>query len=264
MVTPVRRIGVFDSGVGGLTVLRALLRALPGAFDYVSDAAHAPYGERDETQLQQRAQHVADFLRAQRCDALVVACNSATAAAVQALREAHPSWPIVGVEPGVKPAVALTRSGHVGVLATGATLRSERFARLVARESHGVKVHSVACVGLADAIERDAPSAELLALIERYAAPLRDAGCDVVVLGCTHYPLVAPLIQSVLGPGVTLIDTADAIARRVAALMPPLEPPSTAQAAAQVRLWTTGNPDGLTRFAERALGIGVVAQGLPG
>lgn len=263
MDTRARRIGVFDSGVGGLTVLRALLRTLPGAaFDYVSDAAHAPYGERDELELQRRAQHVAAFLLAEGCDALVVACNSATAAAVQALRSSHPAWPIVGVEPGVKPAVALTRSGHVGVLATGATLRSERFAQLVAREARGVHVHPVACVGLADAIERDAPPAELQTLIERYAAPLRETGCDVVVLGCTHYPLVAPQIQAALGPGVALIDTADAVARRVAALLGD-SAASAGACMAPVSLWTTGDPATLARVSAHVLGRDLAVQSLP-
>jgi glutamate racemase len=244
----VPRVGVFDSGVGGLGVLRALRQALPQAdFSYVADSAWAPYGERDERVLVERASHIAAFLRMDGADALVIACNTATAAAIDVLRADHPSWPIVGIEPAVKPATALTRTGHVGVLATEATLSSARLRRLVRTHANGVEVHLQACPGLADAIEDgdfEAPSVR--ALVQRHCDPLRRAGCDVVVLGCTHYPFVAPQIAAALGPGVTLLDPAVAVARRAASLL-------AAAPGRQGRLSirTTGDAHRLEAFARR-------------
>lgn len=255
-------IGVFDSGVGGLSVLPALRAALPAArLLYVADSGHAPYGERTEAFVVERALHIAAFLLSQGAQMLVVACNTATAAAVEALRQAHAETPIVGIEPGVKPAVALTRSGHVGVMATTGTLSSRKFQRLLAAQPTHAAVHLQACPGLALAIERgDLQSAELREVVQRHSAPLREAGCDVVVLGCTHYPFAAPLIREAL-PGVALVDTAEAVARHTATLaarladspgdLPPLQ------------LWSSGEPAQLSAFARRWLGWDEEAKALP-
>jgi glutamate racemase len=256
-------IGVFDSGVGGLSVLPSLRAALPGArLLYVADSGHAPYGERSEEFIVQRSWHIAGFLRAQGAQLLVVACNTATAAAVEALRQAHGDIPLVGIEPGLKPAVALTRNGRVGVMATTGTLSSRKFQRLLQAQPAQVSFHLQPCPGLALAIERgDLGSAELQAVVQRYAAPLREAGCDVVVLGCTHYPFAAPLIREAL-PGVTLVDTAEAVARQTARLAAQL--PGAAEAGLPpLQLWSSGDPAQLSAFTRRWLEWQVPPAALP-
>lgn len=260
-------IGVFDSGLGGLSVLRAIRQALPQArLHYVADSGHAPYGERGDRFVQERSRHIARFLRAQGAQMLVVACNTATAAAVQLLRSEHPDCPIVGVEPGIKPAAALTGNGCIGVLATEGTLRSERFRLLAQAHAAHVELHLQPCPGLAGAIEGGALDAPALrAIVQRCCAPLRAAGVDTVVLGCTHYPFVSRLIQAELGPEVRLVDTADAVARRTAELARFVshrpcgqaeDPPVVAGIAptAGVQLWTTGDPALLQEVALRWLG----------
>ena len=265
------RIGVFDSGVGGLSVLRAVREALPLAeLLYVADSAHAPYGERTEDFIRARSVAIADFLLAQGAQLIVVACNTATAAAVSALRERHPSLPLVGVEPGLKPAVAVTRNGRVGVMATTGTLRSDKFQRLMASHSGTVSVHLQACPGLAHAIEEgplDSPA--LAAVVEQHCAPLRAQAVDTVVLGCTHYPFAAPLIQQALGPDVVLIDTAHAVARQVVALVHKhlpecaATPNPNAPAPGALRLWSSGDPARLSDMAHRWLGVRGNASALP-
>lgn len=246
------RIGVFDSGVGGLSVLRALHRHMPRAtLLYAADSGHAPYGERDAHFVIARSLALTDHLLRQGAQVLVVACNTATAAAVDALRAAYPTLPIVGVEPGLKPAIVLTRNRRVGVMATHATLASDRFQRLVATHGSGVELHLQACGGLARAIESgDADGAEVGELVEQHTATLRAAGVDTVVLGCTHYPFVAHRIAQALGPGVALVDTADAVARQAMRLAEPLPADSVT---ARARLWTSGDPVHLRGVAARWL-----------
>lgn len=266
-----RRIGLFDSGVGGLSVLRALQRQAPQvALRYVADSGHAPYGERSDEHVQQRSLQIADFLVGQGIAALVVACNTATASAIALLRQRHPALPVVGVEPGLKPAAAASPRGRIGVLATGGTLRSARFARLLAAHRGQSEWHLQACPGLAQAIEQGDPDGDAVRrLVARHCAPLRDAGVDTVVLGCTHYIFVAHHIQAELGPGVRLIDTADAVARQ--ALGQALGPvhgaapgdapagkvpddPADPSDPTLVQLWTSGAPAALADFAGRVLG----------
>ena len=252
------RLGVFDSGVGGLSVLRELRRELPCAsLVYVADSGHAPYGERSDDFVAARSQRIAGWLVEAGCDAVVVACNTATAVAVEALRTTWPALPIVGVEPGLKPATALTRNGRIGVMATAATLRSARFLRLLDAHAGGASVHLQPCPGLAQAIEHhDAGTPGLLRLIDDCCAPLRDAAVDVVVLGCTHYPLVRAAIQSALGSGVAIIDTAEAVARQAARRCAGIDSAAAETAGADptaVQLRTTGEPAGLQRVARRWL-----------
>lgn len=260
------RIGIFDSGVGGLSVLRAIHARLPGAdLHYVADAAHAPYGDRDEATIRDRSLRVVGHLRDAGAQLVVVACNTATAASIAALREHFAPLPIVGVEPGLRPALAATRNGRVGVMATAATLCSERFRMLLERESGGRPVHLQACVGLADAIERgelDDPA--LAAVIERHCAPLRAAGVDSVALGCTHYPFVRPAIEHALGAGVTVIDTADAVAAqvvRVAATLPATD--TSPDHIGRRLLQSTGDTQALQRFAAHWLSFPFDAEALP-
>jgi len=210
-------IGVFDSGVGGLTILRALRQALPCEdLVYVADAAYVPYGQKSPEQIRHRAAAIGSFLVRQGAKAIVVACNTATAAAIDVLRAQLPV-PVVGVEPAVKPAVAATRSGVVGVLATPATLASERYRSLIERFAGGLHVLAQPCAGLAEHIERgDLDGERTEQLLRGFVEPLLAQGADVIVLGCTHYPLVAHIVQRIAGPGVAVIENGTAVAKEVA------------------------------------------------
>ncbi len=258
-------LGLFDSGLGGLSVLRSAQAHLPHArFLYVADSGHAPYGERDEAFIVGRAQAISHFLLGQGAQALVVACNTATAAAVRQLRAEHPGLPIVGVEPGVKPAVALSRNARVGVLATPGTLRSDKFQALVASHAKGAQLVLQPCPGLAREIERgelDTPA--LRELVAQFCEPLSAAQVDTVVLGCTHYPFVAPLIQEALGPSVTLLDTADAVARQAARLVhaPPGKQASSNEL--DLQLWSSGDAAHLAEVTNRWLGIKALSFNMP-
>jgi glutamate racemase len=232
-------IGVFDSGLGGLSVLRALMAAMPVArFLYVADSAYAPYGERDTEEVTRRSLRITEFLVASGASGVVVACNTATAAAIDALRTQHPRLPIVGIEPGLKPAVAATRNGRIGVMATPATLASERFDQLHQAQARGSFVLKQPCPGLADLIEQgDLDASSVIEAVQRFCEPLRHAEVDTVVLGCTHYPLVAHHIQAALGAHVQLIDTADAVARHAAQRFGV----AATHITTSLRLLTTGN-----------------------
>ena len=246
-------IGVFDSGVGGLTVLRELHRQIPDApLLYLADAAHAPYGEKTPEFLAQRSVAIVEWLRSQGAELVVIACNTATAHAIQAVRERFPGLPVVGTEPGIKPAVEASRNRRIGVLATPATLASARFESLIERHAAGATVLRQPCPGLADAIESgDLDSPKILqALAERFCAPLREAKVDTVLMGCTHYPLVRPLLQEALGGHVQLLDIETAVARQAARLW---QRPEQAGAAG-MRLRTTGNAAALKQFVAAALG----------
>lgn len=245
------RIGIFDSGVGGLSVLRALRPHLSATtLHYVADSAHAPYGERADAFILDRSRRLAQHLLDAGATTLVIACNTATAVAVGPLRAIHASVPIVGVEPGIKPAVAASRNGRVGVMATGATLRSAKFRALLDAHAGGARIHAQACEGLAAAIEAgDLDAPPLRGLVERHCAPLRAAGVDTVVLGCTHYPFVRSLVEAALGAGVKVVDTADAVARRAAEIAAPATP----SVPGAVLLETTGNAAHLRALAARWL-----------
>lgn len=209
-------VGVMDSGVGGLSVLQHLTHQLPHEhFIYFADSAHAPYGNKTATEIQQRCFTIADTLIGHGAKALVVACNTATAAAIAAMRERY-TLPIIGMEPAVKPAAAASNNGIIGVLATTGTLKSAQFAALLEHYGQGVQVVTQACVGLVECIEQgQLDSPQTLALLQQYCQPLMAAGADTIVLGCTHYPFVKKHIQEIVGPEVTLIDTGAAVAKRL-------------------------------------------------
>lgn len=242
-------IGVFDSGVGGLSVLRGLRSALPGTtFRYVADTAHAPYGERSDGYVTERPLRIARELRSQGATLLVVACNTAIAVAVDTLRATWPDMPIVGIE----PALALTRSGRVGVMATRATLASARFSALLRVQcgESKVNVHLQACDGLAAAIESgDLDSAAVRSAVERHCNALRERDVDTVVLGCTHYPFAAHHIQVAMGTSVAMVDTGAAVAREVARRWK-----GEATSGARLTLQTTGEARMLQAVASRWLG----------
>ena len=232
-------IGVFDSGVGGLSVLRALHRRLPAtAMVYVGDVSHAPYGERPAAEVVARCEVLIEHLVSRGARLIVVACNTATVLGIELLRQRWPHLTFVGVEPGVKPAAAGSRSGRIAVLATPATSASARLRRLIERHAGGVHVHVQPCPGLAAAIERSAlHGPALLDVLRPCCDAVLAANVDTVVLGCTHYPFVAGPIQFLLGTDITLIDTASAISDRVASLWQNAPEP---EAAATVRAISTG------------------------
>ena len=209
-------IGVFDSGVGGLSVLRHIRQTLPDEnLIYIADSAHVPYGDKSPQFIEQRALKLTRFLISQGADAIVIACNTATSAAAASLRSQF-GIPIIGMEPAVKPAVAATRSGVVGVLATTGTLESARFAALLDRYAGAVKIVTQGCPGLVEQVEQgDLHGTHTRELIARYTVPLLDQGADTLILGCTHYPFLAPLIHEITGAGITLVDTGEAVARHL-------------------------------------------------
>ena len=209
-------IGIFDSGIGGLSVARAVRARLPDDdILYVADSCHAPYGDKSDTFIRERMHVITDFLLTQGARAVVVACNTATTAAIAQLRQTY-SVPIVGVEPGVKPAVQASRSGVVGVLATPRTLQTHSFESLAARFSSSVRLLVQPCPNLVHQIERlDFDSETTEALVREYVMPLLAEGADTIVLGCTHYNYLSTLIARVAGPDIAIISTEDAVAREV-------------------------------------------------
>jgi glutamate racemase len=210
------RIGVFDSGVGGLSVLREIRALLPSAeLLYFADSGHIPYGPRPLEEVRGFAEGITRFLLDQGAGVIVVACNTASAAALKSLRITFPGVPFVGMEPAVKPAAEQTRTGVVGVLATPATFQGELFGSVVERFAQGVRVIQQICPGLVQQIEvgeLDTPNTE--AMLRGWVEPLLAQNIDALVLGCTHYPFVAPLLAKICGPGVRLIDPAPAVARQ--------------------------------------------------
>ena len=219
--SPLPCIGLFDSGVGGLSVLDAVRRRLPGApLRYVGDVAFSPYGERSAIEVLARCNRIVEHLHANGVRHIVVACNTATALGIDALRRQWPEITFVGIEPGVKPAALGTRNGRIAVMATPATAASARLRRLIVEFASDVHVHVQPCPGLATMIETGRHAGpELESVLAPFCDRMRAADVDTVVLGCTHYPFVAAAIQSLLGDGVTLIDTARAVAERVDSML---------------------------------------------
>lgn len=214
-------IGVFDSGVGGLSVLGEINRLLPDeSLLYVADCGHIPYGEKSPEFIRQRCLIIADFFYQQGAKALVVACNTATVAGSAELRLRYPEWPLVAMEPAVKPAAAATRSGVVGVLATTGTLKSAKFAALLDRFATDVRVVTQPCPGLVELIETgDVQSPVIRQLLQSYVDPLLAQGCDTIILGCTHYPFLKPLLRQMVPDSISLIDTGGAVARQLQRLL---------------------------------------------
>ena len=237
---------MFDSGVGGLSVLRELRRRLPGAsMVYVGDGAFAPYGSRPAAQVQARCERIVGHLASHGARLIVVACNTATVQAIDSLRERWPALTFVGVEPGIKPGVAVSRSGRIAVMATAATLQSARLRQLVERHAAGASVLLQPCPGLADVFEAgelDGPA--LLRVLMPYCDRITQAQVDTVVLACTHYAFVTDAIRRLLGPGITLIDTAAAVAERAASIWTDTGP----RGALTLRAQSTGDTQTMRRL----------------
>jgi glutamate racemase len=248
-------IGVFDSGLGGLSVLAAIARLLPRAdLTYLADTAHVPYGDKHDDFIRARVLAIGDHLATRGCRLLVVACNTATAAAVGELRRQHPGIAVVGVEPGVKPAAASSRSKRIAVLATAATARSERLQGLIRTHAANVAVHVEACPGWATRVEsQHLDDAEFAAEIEAKVAPLLAAGADRLVLGCTHYSFLAAALRPLVEGRAELVDVAEAVARQVRRLA------GDSDGSARLELLATARPERL-RAALPALGLDWLAE----
>ena len=271
-------IGVFDSGVGGLSVLRALLAAMPyERFVYLADSANAPYGDRGDAFVAARTHAITEYLREQHhIKALVVACNTATAAAIHEVRSSHPELPLVGLEPAIKPALAVTKTGHVGVIGTRGTLTSAKFGKLLASLADQAHFVVQPCDGLAHAIERSVAlpvadqgspvhATETGALCARCVQAMGSFGTapgqmDTLVLGCTHYIFVAHELRALVGPGVQFIETGEPVARQTRRLLETAGLQAAPDGAVvtdapRTRLLTTGPVAMLQAAAERWLGL---------
>ena len=237
-------IGVFDSGVGGISVLQHIHALLPHEdLIYLADSKYAPYGSKSPEEITERCFALADFLIAKQVKALVVACNTATAAAIDAMREKY-TLPIIGMEPAVKPAAEASKNGIVGVLATVGTLKSAQFAALLESYGRNVKVVTQACLGLVECVERGELHTEnTKALIQQYCAPLLAEGADTIVLGCTHYPFVKSVIREVVGEKVTLIDTGAAVAKQLKRQLADSQLLAAETQPAEVTFWTNSEAE---------------------
>jgi glutamate racemase len=255
-------IGVFDSGLGGLSVLKHIHARLPGEqLLYFADSGYAPYGGRTEEDIAARSLAIAAFLMQYKAKALVVACNTATAAAIKALRERYPGLPLVGVEPGLKPAASLSKTGVVGVLATKGTLSSAKFEQLREQISAASQIRFIPqpCIGLADQVEKgELHSAETALLVRHYVEPLLEEGADTLVLGCTHYPFVLPLIEETIARitsrPVAIVDTGEAVTRRLVQLLDERKLPRST-GPGSISGFTTGSESSLADAFYRLLGL---------
>lgn len=249
-------VGVFDSGVGGLSVVREMTAQMPAQpLIYLADQIHAPYGERSLDEIRELSEGITRFLLTQGAQVIVIACNTASAAALHWLRRKYPDVPFVGMEPAVKPAAERTKTRHVGVLATPATFQGELFASLVDRFGADVKVHTQVCpefVPLVEAGELD--TARTRAAVREYVGPLIEAGVDELVLGCTHYPFLMPLIAEAAGPGVEIIDPAPAVARQVGRVLTQRGWVADEGEAERV-FYTTGDVERFGRALRELLGV---------
>lgn len=256
---PNSAIGVFDSGVGGLSVLRAVRRELPHEqLIYVADQAHVPYGPRQLEVVRDFAFGITRFLLSQPVKLIVVACNTASAVALHHLREQFPGVPFVGMEPAVKPAAEHTQSGAVGVLATPATFQGELYSSVVERFANDVKIYQDTCPGLVECIEAgDQAGSAAAAILQHAIDPMLEKGIDTIVLGCTHYPFVIPQIQHIAGPGVRVIDPAPAIARQTRRVLMSRNLLANSDGSPGVRFYTSGD---VRRFQDLA----AVLLGEPG
>jgi len=249
-------IGVFDSGVGGLSVLRAIRALLPHEHIlYLADQAHIPYGPRQKSHIREFSIGITAFLLAQGAKLIVVACNTASAAALHDLRAHFPQVPFVGMEPAVKPATAVTQTGKVGVLATPTTFAGDLYAALVDRFAKGIEIYKNTCPGLVEQIERgELQTPATQTILEAALEPMLAEGVDTIVLGCTHYPFVIPLIQSITGPDVRTIDPAPAIARQTQRLLVERNCLNPGEEEGELKFFTSGEPSVLEALLPRLLG----------
>jgi glutamate racemase len=250
-------IGVFDSGVGGLSVLRAMREQMPNeSVIYFGDQGHVPYGPRSMEEIQKFSEGITRFLLEKNAKLIVVACNTASAAALKYLRGQFPDIPFVGMEPAVKPAAELTKTGKVGVLATPATFQGALYASVVERFGAGVGLFQHACPGLVNQIEKgDLDSQTTRAILEDALYPMLESNIDTIVLGCTHYPFVIPLIQNIAGENVRVIDPAPAVARQVNRLLELNGKQDQIRDEVMMRFFTSGDAAAMKSMLLLLLGI---------
>ena len=253
-------IGIFDSGLGGLSVLAAISRALPQAdLAYLADTAYVPYGEKDDAFIRERTLKIGRYFATHGCSLIVVACNTATAAAVTALRDALPEIPVIGVEPGIKPAAAASKSGRIAVLATVSTARSERLHGLIRRYAGNVRVDVLPCPEWATRVEqRRIDSADFRESAQQLLAPTLAAGTDQVVLGCTHYSFLRPVLEPIVAGHAVLVDVADAVARQCVRLAG-----TAANGGGTLSLLATARPEAL-QAALTTFGLDALTKQLAG
>ena len=249
-------IGLFDSGVGGLSVLRTLREMLPLAhYHYVADSAHCPYGPRGDDEIRGFSQEITRFLRGRGCELVVVACNSASAAALGHLREEYPDVPFVGMVPAVKPAAKLTQSGVVGVMATSTTYHGALYHDVVDHFGRDVQIVPVVCAGLVERIEAgDIDGPATVALLRACLEPMSAVGADTLVLGCTHYPLATAAIRRVVGDAVRILEPSEAIARQTMRLLAERAEAGARERDGCLTLYTSGPEAGFERLSRRLLG----------
>ncbi|MET0091268.1 MAG: glutamate racemase [Candidatus Thiodiazotropha sp.] len=257
-------IGIFDSGIGGLTVLSHIRQMLPKEhLIYVSDRAHLPYGNKDEAFVLKRAQHITRFLMQRQVKGIVIACNTATAAAVKHLRAAY-DLPIVGMEPGVKPAIQLSSRGRIGVLATQGTLSSGKFRSLLREHARESQVIICPCQGWVEAIEFMGPEhPETREIVHRQLQPVLESGVDTLVLGCTHYPFLKSRIEESAGSAVTIIDTGPAVARQLFRRLEEQDLLNRCDQPGQEEFWCSAPPEQTRELIERLRGQPTRVQALP-
>jgi len=259
-------IGVFDSGVGGLSVLAHIRERLPDErLIYVADSAFIPYGCKSNQMVLDRCMKIAAFFNEQQCKAMVIACNTATAIAVHHLREVY-AWPVIGMEPAVKPAVRHSVSGVVGILATSGTVSSHKFSQLKQRFGIGAELIVQPCPGLVEQIERgELDSDKTREILYPLLQPLIQQGVDTLVLGCTHYPFVAPLIREIIGNDICIIDTGDAIARELVKQLTDnmlLSTKKISKSLEPVVFWSSGEIHHVEPLVSRLWGEGIVINKL--
>ncbi|MBI4759914.1 MAG: glutamate racemase [Chloroflexi bacterium] len=262
--TPTSPIGIFDSGVGGLSVLRAIRAQMPEEpILYFGDQGHIPYGPRPMEQIRDFSEAITKFLLARGAKIIVVACNTASAAALKYLRERFPAVQFVGMEPAVKPAAETTQTGKVGVLATPATFQGALYASVVERFANGVELFQDTCPGLVQEIERgNLQGGETRRILENALRPMLAKNIDTVVLGCTHYPFVIPLIREVAGEKVRVIDPAPAVARQVKRLLEAGGLRNASSGRGEVRFYTSGDPNALKSLLPVLLGESGMVEGV--
>lgn len=250
-------IGAFDSGVGGLSVLRALQAQLPGEdILYFADQAHVPYGPRGLAEVRRLSEGIVRYLMAQGVKLIVIPCNTASAAALHALREQYPRFPFVGMEPAIKPAAEHTASGVVGVLATPTTFEGELYASVVERFGGGVTILQDTCAGLVAEIEAGrANGSKARQILESALQPMMAQGVDTLVLGCTHYPFAFDTIRAIVGDTVRLIDPAPAVARRVASLLDAGGLRQSRSSGGRTRYFTSGDAEAMQARLQELLDV---------
>jgi len=250
-------VGIFDSGIGGLSVLREIHNMLPfQPLFYIADQVHVPYGKRQMSEIRDFSFAITDFLAAMGAQVIVVACNTASAAALKELRKEYPQLTFVGMEPAVKPATQKTHNGIVGVLATPATFQGKLYHTLVEKFARNVKILTNTCTGLVEAIESGEITTQSTRLIlQRALIPMIEKGADTIVLGCTHFPFVVPMIKNIVGPEVAVIDPSPAIAKRVSFLLNELNLIKRYSSITEIIFSTTGKPESFKQIIHSLIGI---------